>query len=245
VSRFRLICVSATSRCGGAQRRDSGCAIKFYRTRPDLAILFELMTDFDEGQQEWRYRHVKVVERTIGAKRGTGGSPGVEFSSSRCSTGFLRICGDPAQDLIANPAARSSLLRVDIWERAKPGFQISCRCFLRAFDTARTTRTEATVFQRDRAAGRHRWCQTAATAGCAAGGATADAESFRMRRRPLRRRLAERDGKFCSIRIGAVSQQFVPISDARGRASKATTSCSMACSGAPADLIRISNRAGS
>ena len=53
--------------------------LNFYRTRPDLAILFELMTDFDEGQQEWRYRHVKVVERTIGAKRGTGGSPGLEF----------------------------------------------------------------------------------------------------------------------------------------------------------------------
>ena len=51
----------------------------FYKTRPDLAILFEAMIDFDEGQQEWRYRHVKLVERTIGAKGGTGGSPGVEF----------------------------------------------------------------------------------------------------------------------------------------------------------------------
>ncbi len=37
------------------------------------------MTDFDEGLQEWRYRHVKIVERTIGNKPGTGGSPGVEF----------------------------------------------------------------------------------------------------------------------------------------------------------------------
>ncbi|MHC5005583.1 MAG: tryptophan 2,3-dioxygenase family protein, partial [Planctomycetota bacterium] len=53
--------------------------LTLYKTRPDLAILFELMTDFDEGQQEWRYRHVKVVERTIGSKHGTGGSPGVEF----------------------------------------------------------------------------------------------------------------------------------------------------------------------
>jgi tryptophan 2,3-dioxygenase len=53
--------------------------LRLYKTRPDLAILFELMTDFDEGLQEWRYRHVKVVERTIGAKHGTGGSPGVEF----------------------------------------------------------------------------------------------------------------------------------------------------------------------
>jgi len=33
------------------------------------------MTDFDEGLQEWRYRHIKLVERTIGAKKGTGGSP--------------------------------------------------------------------------------------------------------------------------------------------------------------------------
>jgi tryptophan 2,3-dioxygenase len=37
------------------------------------------MTGYDEGQQEWRYRHVKVVERTIGNKQGTGGSLGVEF----------------------------------------------------------------------------------------------------------------------------------------------------------------------
>ncbi|MFQ5411940.1 MAG: tryptophan 2,3-dioxygenase [Phycisphaerae bacterium] len=53
--------------------------LHLYKTQPDVAILFELMTDFDEGQQEWRYRHVKVVERTIGNKQGTGGSLGVEF----------------------------------------------------------------------------------------------------------------------------------------------------------------------
>lgn len=53
--------------------------LALYRNRPDVAILFELMTDYDEGQQEWRYRHVKIVERTIGSKQGTGGSPGVEF----------------------------------------------------------------------------------------------------------------------------------------------------------------------
>lgn len=50
-----------------------------YQTRPDAVLLFELMTDFDEGLQEWRYRHVKAVERTIGNKTGTGGSSGVEF----------------------------------------------------------------------------------------------------------------------------------------------------------------------
>lgn len=53
--------------------------LRLYRTRPDVAILLELMTDFDEGLQEWRYRHVKMVERTIGNKPGTGGSPGAGF----------------------------------------------------------------------------------------------------------------------------------------------------------------------
>jgi tryptophan 2,3-dioxygenase len=53
--------------------------LRLYKAHHDLEILFELMTDFDEGFQEWRYRHIKLVERTIGSKRGTGGSLGVEF----------------------------------------------------------------------------------------------------------------------------------------------------------------------
>jgi tryptophan 2,3-dioxygenase len=53
--------------------------LRLYHDCPECSILFELMTDFDEGLQEWRYRHIKLVERTIGAKRGTGGSPGVPF----------------------------------------------------------------------------------------------------------------------------------------------------------------------
>ncbi|MDG2424528.1 MAG: tryptophan 2,3-dioxygenase family protein [Phycisphaerales bacterium] len=46
---------------------------------PELANLFELMLDIDEGLQEWRYRHVQLVRRTIGNKHGTGGSPGVPY----------------------------------------------------------------------------------------------------------------------------------------------------------------------
>jgi tryptophan 2,3-dioxygenase len=53
--------------------------LTLYTTRPELAILFESMTDLDEGFQEWKYRHVKLVERTIGNKKGTGGSMGVDF----------------------------------------------------------------------------------------------------------------------------------------------------------------------
>jgi tryptophan 2,3-dioxygenase len=53
--------------------------LELYHQSPECSILFELMLDFDEGLQEWRYRHIKLVERTIGAKYGTGGSPGVPF----------------------------------------------------------------------------------------------------------------------------------------------------------------------
>ena len=38
--------------------------------------------DLDEGLQEWRYRHVKMVERTIGDKPGSGGSMGAAYLRS-------------------------------------------------------------------------------------------------------------------------------------------------------------------
>jgi tryptophan 2,3-dioxygenase len=48
--------------------------------RNDLATMVcERLVDLDEGLQEWRYRHVKMVERTIGAKPGTGGSSGAAY----------------------------------------------------------------------------------------------------------------------------------------------------------------------
>ena len=50
-----------------------------YRRDPGTAQICELLVDLDEGFQEWRYRHVKMVERTIGNRRGTGGSAGVEY----------------------------------------------------------------------------------------------------------------------------------------------------------------------
>jgi tryptophan 2,3-dioxygenase len=43
------------------------------------AQLAERMVDFDEGFMEWRYHHVKMVERTIGERVGTGGSPGAAY----------------------------------------------------------------------------------------------------------------------------------------------------------------------
>jgi len=53
--------------------------LNIYKFSPIIVTLCELLVDFDEGMQEWRYRHVKMVERTIGAKTGTGGSEGVKY----------------------------------------------------------------------------------------------------------------------------------------------------------------------
>src|SRR4051794_18988939 len=50
-----------------------------YRDDREPAQVCERLVDFDEGMQEWRYRHVKMVERTIGDKSGTGGSSGAAY----------------------------------------------------------------------------------------------------------------------------------------------------------------------
>jgi tryptophan 2,3-dioxygenase len=53
--------------------------IEVYRSDPKNAELCERLVDLDEGIQEWRYRHVKMVERTIGGKAGTGGTGGAAY----------------------------------------------------------------------------------------------------------------------------------------------------------------------
>jgi tryptophan 2,3-dioxygenase len=53
--------------------------IDLYRRDPKNSELCERLVDLDEGIQEWRYRHVKMVERTIGFKPGTGGSSGAPY----------------------------------------------------------------------------------------------------------------------------------------------------------------------
>jgi tryptophan 2,3-dioxygenase len=56
--------------------------LEVHRNDPESAGVCERLLDIDEGLQEWRYRHVKMVERTIGAKMGTGGSAGVKYLAS-------------------------------------------------------------------------------------------------------------------------------------------------------------------
>ena len=53
--------------------------LEIYRHDHLSTTVCERMIDLDEGLQEWRYRHVKMVERTLGSKPGTGGSEGAAY----------------------------------------------------------------------------------------------------------------------------------------------------------------------
>jgi tryptophan 2,3-dioxygenase len=50
-----------------------------YADDGEPAQVCERMLDLDEGVMEWRYRHIQMVRRTIGDKRGTGGSEGASY----------------------------------------------------------------------------------------------------------------------------------------------------------------------
>jgi tryptophan 2,3-dioxygenase len=50
-----------------------------YRKDAKTQSICERFVDLDEGFAEWRYRHVRMVERTIGVKPGTGGSSGAAY----------------------------------------------------------------------------------------------------------------------------------------------------------------------
>ncbi|BBM00640.1 tryptophan 2,3-dioxygenase [Microbulbifer sp. GL-2] len=56
--------------------------IDVYRNDPLVSEICEALVDIDTSLQQWRYRHVKMVERTIGSKIGTGGSSGVGYLQS-------------------------------------------------------------------------------------------------------------------------------------------------------------------
>ncbi|HEU4348411.1 MAG TPA: tryptophan 2,3-dioxygenase family protein [Actinoplanes sp.] len=49
----------------------------------------EELVDLEENFQLWRFRHLKTVERTIGFKRGTGGSSGVDFLRKALDLSFF------------------------------------------------------------------------------------------------------------------------------------------------------------
>jgi tryptophan 2,3-dioxygenase len=63
--------------------------IGLHHTDPESSLVCEALVDLDEGLGEWRYRHVKMVERTIGRKKGTGGSAGVAYLASTLFNPFF------------------------------------------------------------------------------------------------------------------------------------------------------------
>ena len=62
--------------------------LQAYRDDEGAAQVAERLVDFDEGFMEWRYHHVKMVERTIGTKMGTGGY-GAEYLRSTLHKPFF------------------------------------------------------------------------------------------------------------------------------------------------------------
>jgi tryptophan 2,3-dioxygenase len=63
---------------------DSVCAawVQVYRGTGQHWELYELaekLVDLEDAFRQWRFRHVTTVERIIGAKRGTGGTSGVNY----------------------------------------------------------------------------------------------------------------------------------------------------------------------
>ena len=55
---------------------------EIYESEDTLWSLYQAcedLVDVEDNFQAWRFRHLRVVQRTIGFKRGTGGSSGVDF----------------------------------------------------------------------------------------------------------------------------------------------------------------------
>jgi tryptophan 2,3-dioxygenase len=72
----------------GPDQRVQGEILRLYKNSPECSILFELMTDFDEGLQEWRYRHVKLAGCAL-------------FERIIIQTGLSRSLGNPARNVTA------------------------------------------------------------------------------------------------------------------------------------------------
>lgn len=73
----------------GFRTADAAELVETFRTiydeaerHTDLYVLLEAFIEFDERFLLWRGRHVRMVERMIGQKSGTGGSLGVRYLES-------------------------------------------------------------------------------------------------------------------------------------------------------------------
>lgn len=69
------------------------------RTHADLFLLAERLIEYDELFWLWRVRHVQMVERVIGGRRGTGGSEGAAYLRSTTERRYFPELWDVRTDL--------------------------------------------------------------------------------------------------------------------------------------------------
>ncbi|MCR9134984.1 MAG: tryptophan 2,3-dioxygenase [Alphaproteobacteria bacterium] len=70
----------------------SAAWLQIYRNPDQYFELYELaeeLVDVEDHFQQWRFRHMKTVERIIGHKKGTGGSSGVGFLKTALDRTFF------------------------------------------------------------------------------------------------------------------------------------------------------------
>ena len=67
----------------------SASLVSMARAAGELFAVSEALLDHDENVARWRSLHVLMVEREIGAKRGTGGSSGVAYLRSTLDKRFF------------------------------------------------------------------------------------------------------------------------------------------------------------
>jgi tryptophan 2,3-dioxygenase len=71
------------------EARRTGSLVAMARAQGELFAVSEALLDHDENVARWRSLHVLMVEREIGAKRGTGGSSGVAYLRSTLDKRFF------------------------------------------------------------------------------------------------------------------------------------------------------------
>jgi tryptophan 2,3-dioxygenase len=64
------------------EARRQASLVAMAREHRELFAVSEGLLDHDESLSLWRFHHILMVEREIGAKRGTGGSSGVDYLRS-------------------------------------------------------------------------------------------------------------------------------------------------------------------
>lgn len=83
--------LDAGERRGRYQRRVRAVVevLTHFESRPEEFQLGEALIAHDEFFSLWRYHHVKMVERMLGTKRGTGGSEGVGYLKTTLDKKFF------------------------------------------------------------------------------------------------------------------------------------------------------------